>query len=55
MNKLFSFNSGNTTEKKKHEKLSTLYLRNGFNADTGPGASFSKVPKVPKGLLQETE
>ena len=29
MNKLFSFNSGNSTEK-KHEKLSTLYLRNGF-------------------------
>ena len=29
MNKLFSFNSCNSTEK-KHEKLSTLYLRNGF-------------------------
>ena len=76
MNKLFSFNSGNTTEKKTLKVFNIVFTRrfwiglvtlntveifkkficiNQINADTRPGARFSKVPKVPKALLQETE
>ena len=76
MNKLFSFNSANTTEKKTLKVVNIVFTQrfwigpvtlntvqifkkficfNQINADTRPGACFSKVPKVPKASLQETE